>query len=232
MANILLIETATAVCSVSISQGGKILICKEAAEKNSHSTVLSVLIEQMITECDLSYNQLDAVSVSSGPGSYTGLRIGVSTAKGLCYALDKPLISIGTLESMAMGMLEKQPDYKGLLCPMIDARRMEVYSAIYDKQMEVRKAVSADIIEEGSYAEYLAETNVLFFGDGSTKTMSLFEREPNAVFDFDFVPSSVNMSLLAEKKYQEKAFEDIAYFEPFYLKDFVAGKPSVKGLYS
>ena len=232
MANILLIETATAVCSTAISQDRKILICKEAAEKNSHSAVLSVLIEQMVVESGLSYEQLDAVAVSSGPGSYTGLRIGVSTAKGLCYALNKPLISIGTLESMAMGMLEKQPNYSGLLCPMIDARRMEVYAAIYDNQMNAKKEVGADIIEEGSYAEYLAAEKVLFFGDGASKTMSMFENEPKAVFDLDFVPSSIYMSSLAEEKYQKKAFEDVAYFEPFYLKDFVAGKPSVKGLYS
>ena len=205
---------------------------KEASEKNSHSSVLSSLIDEMMIEGDVSYNQIDAVAVSSGPGSYTGLRIGVSTAKGLCYALDKPLIAVETLESMAAGAIEKHLDYNGLFCPMIDARRMEVYSQIFDKQMNVQKKVSADIIEQGSYSAYFNSESILFFGDGAEKVQPFFDKEPKAFFDLDFSPSSQYMRHLAEQKYQQGDFEDVAYFEPFYLKDFIAGKPSVKGLYS
>ena len=231
MSVILLIETATPICSTAICRDGQLVIMKEATEKNAHSSILSVLIEEMIKESGISYKELDAIAVSSGPGSYTGLRIGVSTAKGLCYALEIPLISIGTLESMAKGAIIKHTDFDGLFCPMIDARRMEVYSAIYNKRMEIMKPVSADIITDESYSQVLVSNKIMFFGDGAEKTLSVFQGRANILFDFDFVQSSQNMISLAEEKFKQNLFEDIAYFEPFYLKDFVAGKPSVKGLH-
>jgi tRNA threonylcarbamoyladenosine biosynthesis protein TsaB len=164
---------------------------------------------------------LDAISISKGPGSYTGLRIGVSTAKGLSYSLNRPLISVSTLRSMAFYMSQKQSNYD-LYCPMIDARRMEVFSSFYDKDNNQLRAVMADIIDENSYNKEL-KNKVLFFGDGSNKCKDVLT-SGNAYFTDNFSPSATYMGILSLEKYNNKDFEDVAYFEPFYLKDFVIGK--------
>lgn len=235
MALILNIETATTVCSVALSKDGKIVASKETGEKNAHSSLLTVLIEKLLKESRIKIEDIDAVAVSKGPGSYTGLRIGVSVAKGFCYALDKYLISLCTLQSMAYGMTTnvdlRQFDQYVLFCPMIDARRMEVYSALYDLNNNEVREVQAEIIDANSFSQQLITSKVVFFGDGSGKCKEMLSYHPNAVFFDDFYPSSIHLAELAEKKYHQSLFEDIAYFEPFYLKDFIAGKPRVKGLF-
>ena len=223
MSYILNIESSTTNCSISLANNGKLISIREFNEKNySHSTKLHSFIEEVLKNSNISVNKLSAIAVSSGPGSYTGLRIGVSTAKGLCYGLDIPLISISTLKAMSFGMaLEIKAD---LYCPMIDARRMEVYSAFFDiNNTEVRK-IQADIIDENSYKKEL-EKKVVFFGDGSEKLIEKI-KDKNAIFVSDIHPSAKNMGLLSYQKFAKSLFEDLAYFEPFYLKDFVAGRKS------
>lgn len=230
MAKILLIETATPICSVAIAIDGIVTAIKESSEPNSHSAKLSVMIRDILETTNIPYSELDAVCVSSGPGSYTGLRIGVSTAKGLCYALEKPLLAVGTLQNIAAGYMLLHPQYTGYICPMIDARRMEVYSAIFDNKGNYIRQTNADIIIENIYDQWLEQNNIIFIGDGADKTRSILEGKNNVMFDTDFKISAKGMAQLAEKRYENKQFEDVAYFEPFYLKDFVAAKPSVKGL--
>ena len=220
---ILNIETSTKACSVALHKNGELIVSREDVTTNfSHSEKLLKFISELFSDAKLSLSDLDAIAVSMGPGSYTGLRIGVSTAKGLCYGLDIPLISISTLKAMSFGMaLEIKAD---LYCPMIDARRMEVYSAFFDiNNTEVRK-IQADIIDENSYKKEL-EKKVVFFGDGSEKIKEKI-RHKNAMFISDIHPSAKNMGLLSYQKFTESLFEDLAYFEPFYLKDFVAGRKS------
>lgn len=230
MAKILLIETATPICSVAIAIDGIVTVIKESSEPNSHSAKLSVMIRDILETANIPYSELDAVCVSSGPGSYTGLRIGVSTAKGLCYALEKPLLAVGTLQNIAAGYMLLHPQYTGYICPMIDARRMEVYSAIFDSNGNYIRQTNADIITENIYDQWLEQNNITFIGDGADKTRSILEGKNNVMFDTDFKISAKGMAQIAEKRYENKQFEDVAYFEPFYLKDFVAAKPSVKGL--
>ena len=215
---ILCIETATKSCSVSLSQNGKTLQTIElVSDQYSHSEKLTLFIEQILKDQQKSFSDLDAVAVSKGPGSYTGLRIGVSTAKGICYAINKPLISISTLEAMAYGMSLQYPD--AIYCPMLDARRMEVYCAFYgNKESEIE----AKVLDENSFKEDLYKHSIIFFGDGSDKFKQIVEH-PNAIFIDDVFPSAKNMSSLAQLTFDQKQFEDVAYFEPFYLKDFVAG---------
>ena len=220
---ILNIETSTKACSVALHKNGELIVCREDVTANfSHSEKLLKFISELFSDEKLSLSDLDAIAVSMGPGSYTGLRIGVSTAKGLCYGLDIPLISISTLKAMSFGMaLEIKAD---LYCPMIDARRMEVYSAFFDiNNTEVRK-IQADIIDENSYKKEL-EKKVVFFGDGSEKLLEKI-KDKNAIFVSDIHPSAKNMGLLSYQKFTKSLFEDLAYFEPFYLKDFVAGRKS------
>ena len=220
---ILNIETSTKACSVALHKNGELIFCREDVTANfSHSEKLLKFISELFSDEKLSLSDLDAIAVSMGPGSYTGLRIGVSTAKGLCYGLDIPLISISTLKAMSFGMaLEIKAD---LYCPMIDARRMEVYSAFFDiNNTEVRK-IQADIINENSYKKEL-EKKVVFFGDGSEKLIEKIKNK-NAIFVSDIHPSAKNMGLLSYQKFTKSLFEDLAYFEPFYLKDFVAGRKS------
>lgn len=220
---ILNIETSTKACSVALHKNGELIVCREDVTANfSHSEKLLKFISELFSDEKLSLSDLDAIAVSMGPGSYTGLRIGVSTAKGLCYGLDIPLISISTLKAMSFGMaLEIKAD---LYCPMIDARRMEVYSAFFDiNNTEVRK-IQADIINENSYKKEL-EKKVVFFGDGSEKLIEKI-KDKNAIFVSDIHPSAKNMGLLSYQKFTKSLFEDLAYFEPFYLKDFVAGRKS------
>lgn len=224
MSLILHIETATQNCSVSISENGNLLALKEETGKYTHAENLSLFIKSVLEESKVDFKQLNAVSVSKGPGSYTGLRIGVSTAKGICFALDIPLISVDTLKNMACGAISQGVE-ADLYCPMIDARRMEVYAEIYDKNLNVVREVNADIVDEETYAELLKEKRVCFFGDGMAKCNELLSTCDNALFVERIEPSAKYMTEIATEKFIKKEFEDVAYFEPHYLKDFIAGKP-------
>ncbi|MEN8123862.1 MAG: tRNA (adenosine(37)-N6)-threonylcarbamoyltransferase complex dimerization subunit type 1 TsaB [Bacteroidota bacterium] len=222
MATILNIETATKNCSVSLSKNGKVIALKELNEGQfSHAEKLHTFIENVIGEAGITFQDIDAVSVSKGPGSYTGLRIGVSTAKGLCFSLDKPLLSVETLTLLANAIDVAENEF---IIPLIDARRMEVYSAVFDHNHQLIKETSAEIIDESSFLEYLNKGKVYFLGDGSEKCKNVILHK-NAVFLDDYFPSAKYMSELSSEKYNKKEIEDLAYFEPFYLKDFIAGIP-------
>lgn len=229
---ILQIETATTVCSVALAKNGKVITSKDLEQRNIHAEVINVFIDELLTKTGNHYTDIDAIAVSCGPGSYTGLRIGISTAKGLCFALDKPLIAIETLESMAQGIIDNpallstfnlEPSTL-LLCPMIDARRMEVYTAIFNTKGENIVPTAAEIINENSFADSLKENQVLFFGDGAEKCREVLSNNPNAHFLTGFTNSAGHLTKKAAEKFAKKDFEDVAYFEPFYLKDFIAGK--------
>ena len=226
MALILNIETATKVCSVSLSLDGEEIITKEMkSEKFSHSENLNVFIESIFQETKYHINNLDAVSVSKGPGSYTGLRIGVSSAKGLCYALDIPLISIDSLESLAYLALQDPKSFAfDYVVPLFDARRMEVYSAVYTNDLIQVEGVKAEVIDEDSYLVFINTGNVLFLGPGAEKCQTKFEAD-NISFNLEIEVSATGMIALSEQKYKLDDFEDVAYFEPFYLKEFIAGTP-------
>jgi tRNA threonylcarbamoyladenosine biosynthesis protein TsaB len=224
MATILNIETSTEVCSVTIAKDGELLFKKETSEGLSHAELLTVFIEELMAENSFKLNQLDAVAVSKGPGSYTGLRIGVSVAKGLCYGLDIPLIAVNSLEIMgtyAAKHFSQGADKSTLFCPMIDARRMEVYTALYDSQGKEIKPVSAEIIDEHFLADYLNNSKILFFGNGAEKCKTQITH-PNAIFKGPEKTSAQFMHKLTEAKCNKKEFENVAYFEPYYLKNFVA----------
>ena len=223
MAFILSLETATTMCSVALGKDGKVIAFKERNEGFTHSENLTLFIQEVLADAKVELKQLDAIAVSKGPGSYTGLRIGVSTAKGLCYGLERPLISISTLYSMFNEMKRQTTNDKPqtLFCPMLDARRMEVYCAVYDMQGNVVKEISADIINENSFAELLNENKIIFFGDGAAKCKEAMSYHDHAIFVDNIFPSAKAMVTLAEEKFSKKDFEDVAYFEPFYLKDFV-----------
>ena len=225
MSCILHIETSTAVCSVAVSQDGTTIFSKEDFKGPSHAVVLGVYVDEALSFVDNHAIPVDAVAVSCGPGSYTGLRIGVSMAKGICYGRDIPLIGLPTLEVMAVPVLlsEELPE-DALLCPMIDARRMEVYSAIYDRALKVQKPVSADIIDENSYVSFLDKHPVYFFGNGAAKCREKLTH-PNAHFIDNIHPLAKWMFPLAEKAMVLNDYKDVAYFEPFYLKEFVASIP-------
>lgn len=233
MATILNIETATSVCSAAISVNGKIIVVEESNENNVHAEKLAVFIESVLKKATLSLKNIDAIAVGSGPGSYTGLRIGSSTAKGLCYGLNKPLISIPTLKAMAIAAAKESlpislhsEGYKKqiLYCPMIDARRLEVYTALYDVLGKEISPVHAKILDTNSFAEYLKDTTIAFFGDGMNKMKSLFPTPTNMIWLEDIYASASNFAPLAEEAYNAGRFSDLAYYEPFYLKDFVALK--------
>ncbi len=208
-------------CSVSIGKDGQLLALKELNGDYTHAENLTLFIEDVVKQAGIQLSDLDAIAVSKGPGSYTGLRIGVSTAKGLCYSLDKPLIAINTLEHLSLALSEGEDS---LLCPMIDARRMEVYCAVYDSNGNEIVPTAAEIIDENSFADLLKKGKLVFFGDGAAKCKETFFSNSNAVFIDDIYPSAKNMIPLSEKAFNAKQLEDVAYFEPFYLKDFVAGK--------
>ncbi|HKI88277.1 MAG TPA: tRNA (adenosine(37)-N6)-threonylcarbamoyltransferase complex dimerization subunit type 1 TsaB [Draconibacterium sp.] len=233
MATILNIETSTEVCSVVLAKDGETLFEKESAEGLNHSELLTVFIEELFAENNLQMQILDAVAVSKGPGSYTGLRIGVSVAKGLCYALEIPLIAVGTLDALGFYVSQNfnhsEATVAGtiLFCPMIDARRMEVYTALYNTKGEKIKPVSAEIIDENSFASFLKEYKICFFGNGAAKCRSLLNHV-NASFEGPSKTSARFMQKLAERKYNNNKFENVAYFEPFYLKNFVATIPKNK----
>ena len=220
MSYILNIETATTNCSVSLSKEGETLVLKEDYNTNySHAESLHVFIEYVVKKANIQLAEIDAIAVSKGPGSYTGLRIGVSAAKGLCFSLDIPLISIDTLESLAHQVEVES----GLIIPLLDARRMEVYSAIFDNKHQNIRPIEAEIITETSFYDYLKTSKVYFIGDGVEKIKTIINH-PNAIFMDGKLPSAKNMSVLASDKYKKSDFEDVAYFEPFYLKDFIGLK--------
>lgn len=228
---ILNLDTSTQICSVALASGSELLGTKESHEEKSHSSKLSVFIRDLLRENALEVSGLDAVAVSMGPGSYTGLRIGVSTAKGLAYGSNIPLLGIGTLASLVSGAIHNQEVFgilekneSALLCPMIDARRMEVYTALYTPAEKIVEEVSAKIIDEKSFLEQMEKGPIVFFGNGAEKCRGAITH-PNAFFVNDIVTSAKHMIALSEISFQQKKFEDIAYFEPFYLKDFIATTP-------
>lgn len=221
MGLILSLETATKICSVSLALDGKELkTLTHFSEKYSHAEKLNGLIMDLFNDTEYELKDLDAVAVSEGPGSYTGLRIGTSSAKGFCYALDIPLIAINSLKALAFS----KKDSGQMICPMFDARRMEVYSAIYGSDMEELEATRAVVVEENSYAEFLEKGQVCFLGPGAEKCMEILSHE-NAIFDLEKKVSAQGMISFAEEKFKNENFVDLAYFEPYYLKDFIAGTP-------
>jgi tRNA threonylcarbamoyladenosine biosynthesis protein TsaB len=220
MAKLLHIETSTTMCSVALSENETLIATKEINEGYTHAENLHVFIQELLTETKLPASELHAIAVSKGPGSYTGLRIGVSAAKGLAFALEIPLISIDTLQLMA-AQARLRNDNDGYYCPMLDARRMEVYTAVYDSELKRVKDIQALIVDEHSIHHYSQYPKISFFGDGMTKCKGILSPLIHASFIEGIVPSAKNMLVLAYSKYQNKEFEDVAYFEPFYLKDFL-----------
>ena len=228
MSLILQIETATTVCSVALSENGSVLTYKELEQRNVHAEIITLFIDEVLKTVDKKYQELDAVAVSCGPGSYTGLRIGISVAKGLCFALDIPLIAVETLEGMADGIRSQNTvEENTLLCPMIDARRMEVFTAVFNGKGERIKPTSAEIIDENSFSELLKTNKMLFFGDGAVKCSEVLGSNTNAEIIPGFISSACYITKKATEKYEAKDVEDVAFFEPYYLKDFIAGKKSV-----
>jgi len=227
---ILNIETSTNVCSVALSENSACLFSKSNAEGMNHAALLSVFIAEALGVLKSKDKKLDAVAVSSGPGSYTGLRIGVSTAKGLCYGYGIPLIAVSTLEVLTVQALEMAEDKENaLFCPMIDARRMEVYAAFYNGKGVIQREIAADIIDSASYAGILDAQPVYFFGNGADKCKTTLTHF-NARFIDNLVPLAINMILFSERAFVEKQFVDTAYFEPFYLKEFHTTAKSSKKL--
>lgn len=249
MALILHLETATRVCSVALAKDGQLLALREDLYGQSHSALINTFVEEVLQDAGMGFNQLDAVAVSQGPGSYTGLRIGVSSAKGFCFALDIPLIAVNTMQAMTATLLRTWPQHHSsdtplipdisatdgeplLFCPMIDARRMEVYNALLNSRLHVERETIAEIIEPTSFDTWLEHSPILFFGDGAEKCKALLAHKPNAFFPAHFSHSSLGMIEIAHEAYKAQNFANLAYFEPFYLKDYVAAAPKVKGLYN
>ena len=226
MSCILNIETSTDVCSVAISDNGQVIFNKEDHSGPNHAVKLGVYVDEALSFIDAHGIPLEAVAVSCGPGSYTGLRIGVSMAKGICYGRDVKLISIPTLELMAVPVLlgEHPTEEDALIVPMLDARRMEVYAKVMDRALKEVRPIQADIVDADTYKEYLDRGTVYFFGNGAEKCMEVINH-PNARLVKGIEPLAKNMAPLAEKRFEEGKFEDVAYFVPFYLKDFVAKMP-------
>lgn len=234
MSLILCIETSTHICSAGISRQGKIQALKESSEKNIHAASITLFVKEVCSQAGVSMDELDAVAVGMGPGSYTGLRIGVSAAKGFCYGLGIPLIAVPSLQAMAYGAISAirktgrcLDDH--LFCPMIDARRMEVYTALFNSEYQEVRGTEAIIIAEDSFGEELKNNTIYYFGDGADKCRYILRHE-RMIFLEGVYNSAANIALLADLKFRQGAFENLAYFEPFYLKDFIAAKPRVKGL--
>lgn len=225
MSCILNIETSTSVCSVAVSQEGQPIFVKEDLNGPSHAVSLGVFVDEALSFIESHAIPLDAVAVSCGPGSYTGLRIGVSMAKGICYGKEIPLIAVPTLEVLCVPVLlyHDLPE-DALLCPMIDARRMEVYAAVYDRALQTKREIAADVVEGDIYKEYLDESPVFFFGNGAEKCKQKITH-PNAHFIDGIYPSAKMMFPLSEKAVAAGDYKDVAYFEPYYLKEFVASNP-------
>lgn len=222
MSRIILIETSTSLCSTALVEDGKVVCERISDEPRAHASKTALFVSEMLSEKGLKVSDCDAVAVSKGPGSYTGLRVGVSTAKGLCFGAGIPMISVGTLDTLVWQALDGNmlPDGCRYIIPMIDARRMEVYTAVYSTEGERLTDVEAKIVDSGSFAGRLSEGKVLFTGDGALKCSGTIT-SPNAVFA-ESRPSARGLLTPVRRAWEEKRFEDIAYFEPFYLKDFVA----------
>jgi tRNA threonylcarbamoyladenosine biosynthesis protein TsaB len=225
---ILSLDTSTRGCSVAVRQDGLLLACYSLFTDKSSSGMLTTLIQNTVEHAGFQLTDIDVVAVAKGPGSYTGLRIATSTAKGLCFALDKPLVAVNTLEAMAAQLCGSLPaDY--LLCPMIDARRMEVFCAVFDQNLNTIQNTQALIIDGNSFDELLANQKMVFFGDGADKCKTTLSTNPNAVFISNQIyPSAQTVGELAQKAIDSQQFEDIETFEPFYLKDFVGTTPRQK----
>ena len=225
MATILHIETSTDVCSVAVSEDGQVIFDQEDHSGPNHAERLGTMVDEALSFTDNHAIPFDAVAVSCGPGSYTGLRIGVSMAKGVCYGRNLKLIAVPTLELLCVPILLREiPEEDALLCPMLDARRMEVYAGIYDRGLKTIRPIQADIVEGETYKEFLDKRPVYFFGNGAQKCKAAINH-PNAHFIENIEPLAKWMQPLAEKRFLNEQFEDVAYFVPFYLKDFVAKMP-------
>jgi tRNA threonylcarbamoyladenosine biosynthesis protein TsaB len=226
---IICLETATNICSVALCDGIRVISLLESDELKSHASQLTVYIDKILKEHHLSAGDLNAVAVSKGPGSYTGLRIGVSVAKGIAYGASIPLIGIETTLAMSWGIkasrfFNESTDRETLFCPMLDARRMEVYYAIYDSSGKKIKDISAEVINKESFSAFPESQKIIFFGDGALKCKEVINRN-NAIFADDFKMSASHMLNPVNEAYNDNRFEDVAYFEPFYLKDFITSKP-------
>jgi tRNA threonylcarbamoyladenosine biosynthesis protein TsaB len=226
---VICIETATNLCSVALISSAGVISLKESNDLKSHASMLTVFIDEALKENGISARDLEAIAVGKGPGSYTGLRIGVSVAKGIAYAASIPLVGIGTTLSMFWGMAGRIEEITGdrentLFCPMIDARRMEVYNAVYDSQGNTVKEISADIIREDSFADIPQSKKIIFFGNGAAKCKEIIKRK-NVYFQDDFRISASHMLKPVYQAIDNLHFEDVAYFEPFYLKDFITSIP-------
>ncbi len=226
MAYILLIETATTLCSVGICKDGELLFKEEINDGYTHAENLGDFIESCLAKANIKASDLAAIAVGAGPGSYTGLRIGVSTAKGLAYSCGLPLIAVPTMETLATQ--QELEEFDGLLVPMLDARRMEVYTAIFNTKGEAIRETEALVLEESSFSDLLKEEKIAFIGDGSAKFEVLIGEHPNASFFPAVYPSVAGMVAIATLAYQKRQFVDVAYYEPFYLKDFIATTPKKK----
>jgi tRNA threonylcarbamoyladenosine biosynthesis protein TsaB len=227
---ILSIDTSTRGCSVAVHADGQLLAAYDLLTDRSSAAMLTTLMKNAVEQAGYTLADLDAVAVAKGPGSYTGLRVGVSTAKGLCYALDKPLLAVPTLAAMTAQLTSYYPG-SYLFCPMIDARRMEVFAAVYDSHLREVMPTQAVILDQDSFAGLLAEHDVVFFGDGAAKCRPLLETHANAHFPTRLVePSARTVGQLASELFPSGQFEDLATFEPYYLKDFMGTKPRKKGL--
>lgn len=230
MATILNIETSTHVCSVALCKDNKVITLKENKEGLNHAKLVTVFIDEILKENNLKLNNIDAIGTSRGPGSYTGLRIGVSTAKGLCYGANIKLVAIDTLQAMTVEAICRAGESKdALFCPMIDARRMEVFCALYDEHNVQKEDIKAVIVDDNSFKDILDKQKVIFFGTGAEKCKNTIKHK-NAIFMDNIVPSAANMTSLANDAYNNNTFEDVAYFEPFYLKNFIATTPKKKVL--
>lgn len=228
MAVILNIETSTSICSVALTENGKVIADKHNSGEKSHASHLTILIEEILAEQGFTPEKLTAVAVGKGPGSYTGLRIGISTAKGIAWALGIPLIAIDTLLCLVSGLRFDHPESflspATLLCPMLDARRMEVYTALFDTGLNRLTDIKAEIINENSFSDLLTSHTLIFFGDGMQKCRNIIQHK-NAIFVDHIHPLARYLAELSYKQFLENKFEDVAYFEPFYLKDFIATIP-------
>lgn len=228
-ANILCMDTSTEVCTVALIRGAEVLAYRENADGQSHARNLLPYIDEILTQVGMAPSDLQAVAVGMGPGSYTGLRIGASTAKGLCYSLEIPMIAVPTLQIVAAGAAASFDYGDALFCPLLDARRMEVFTALYDGSLREVSPAEAQIVDEGAFAALLSEHRVVFCGNGMPKCRQLLSGNPNALFS-DAPLSARNMALLASRQFAACDFVDAAYFEPLYGKEYVAAKPHVKGL--
>ena len=222
---LLALESATQIGSVALYSGETLMGKMEIRRAKSHARLMMPMVAQLLENLQLTTADLSAIGVGKGPGSYTGLRVGVSTAKGLCMALDKPLLSFGSLEALAWQVKETAAALDAWICPMIDARRMEVYCAFYDADINEQRPIKAQILEADTFQDILEERKVIFLGDGSAKSKAVFGEHPNAIILSEQLSSAASVGTVLHQKFLSEDFEDLVRFEPFYLKDFVATKP-------